>query len=199
MVATIGPLVKVAKVRWATSMLLFVTASTMSAMTLGLLLGLVGSLFSHGPSTPSVIVGVFALACALVEVRALPVTVPFCARSVPQSWWRRYGPVYGSVAYGAVLGIGVTTVIPFITFYFVLFAALLAGPIGGGLLLGLYGFARSLPVLIGSAAIALGLDIERVVMWVNDKQRTARVACAAALVLVAAVLLTSSISTGRTG
>lgn len=194
MVSTIGPLVQVAKLKWAESASVFVVASVLSGALFGALLGLLGSSVSFmlpALSTAQPVLGMAALVFALVEMRALPLKVPFCARSVPQSWWRRYGEIYGAIAYGAVLGIGITTVIPFISFYFITLVAVLAGPMSGGFIIGMYGFGRALPVLVGSAALARGLGVAEVAGWAGDRRREAHALCAAALILVGLVLLIS--------
>lgn len=190
MVSTIGPLVKAASSTWAGCAAAFTAASMLAAAMFGALIGAIGHMISSiAPLASPALVGVAALACALIELRALPVTSPYCARSVPQDWWRRYPPTYAAIAYGAVLGVGVTTVIPFAAFYFVLSACLLAGPIGGAMVLSCYGLGRALPLLGGSVAILYGLDVREVAEWPINKRRHAHALCAAALVVVAAALI----------
>ncbi|HAF08680.1 MAG TPA: hypothetical protein DCK98_01165 [Chloroflexi bacterium] len=181
---------KVARRVWYRCIVAYIGASTVAGAVFGGTIGLLGSAVVPGRLlVPSTVFGLAALACALVELHVVPVTPPFCARSVPQEWWRRFRPTYAAIAYGAVLGIGVTTVIPFAAFYFVLFTVVLAGPLGGALILAAYGFGRAVPVLVGSLAISRGLDVAAVAGWPITNRPRAHMACATVLIAVASILL----------
>ena len=66
-------------------------------------------------------------------------------RAVPVTWWRRWQPYGAALAYGAALGLGLTTRIHFGAFYVVCALAVLGGEPGyGALLMGTYGAARAL-------------------------------------------------------
>jgi hypothetical protein len=71
--------------------------------------------------------------------------------AVPVSWWRRWRPYGAALAYGAALGLGLTTHIHFGAFYVLCALAILQGDPGpGALLLGTYGAARALVLVPAS-------------------------------------------------
>lgn len=192
MVGTIAPLVQRQRSQWLLSAISFSLASSLSAGLAGTLLAFLGT--SIQPLRHrALLLGIsfVALSIALVELRLLPLTIPSVHRSVPQAWWVRYGPTQGALAYGAVLGLGVTTVIPFASFYLLLFLIVVLG-FPAGILVGLaYGFGRSLPVWLASLAIALGADARGVGEWVMIRREASRLTCGGAVLgfaIVATVL-----------
>lgn len=86
---------------------------------------------------------------------------------------------------------GLTTVIPFASFYFVLAAALLLGPLAGGLVGGSYGLGRALPVPIASLALLLGAGYVEMGRWLalGSARLLARRGCALGLLAIVAALL----------
>lgn len=182
MVSTISPLVKVAPSRWLTGIILFSAGSVVAGLAMGALIGSLGSLVA--PIMPEglglVLLGAVALIVALIDGGAVRLTVPTPVRSVPQSWWRELGPAGGSLAYGLVLGLGVTTFIPFASFYLILLGAFLVGPVGGAAIGAVYGVGRALPVAIASLAIQCGAASSAVGDWGLRRGRgIARRVCAA--------------------
>ena len=110
----------------------------------------------------------------------MPLGIPTLHRSVPQAWWVLYGPTRGALAYGVVLGLGVTTVIPFAGFYLMLLLIVVLGFPAGTLIGIAYGFGRSLPVWLASLAIALGAGTRGVGNWVMLRRDVSKLACGAA-------------------
>ncbi len=103
--------------------------------------------------------GGFALLAAAIAAREaglLRFRLPEWQRQVPVAWRYNLGPVRAGMSYGASLGTGLATFVSFPAFYALLAGAFLAGPAGGGLLMGLYGAAQALPVLLAGAARARG-------------------------------------------
>jgi hypothetical protein len=97
------------------------------------------------------------LAASQLGVIRLP--MPWFYRAVPQRWWVSLGRRRASFLYGLVLGIGLTTSIPFYTYFIVLLWTILQGDPVYGLIVGVvYGFARALPVLIAGAWVKGQVD-----------------------------------------
>lgn len=155
MVGTIGSLVQVAKRQWLVSTGVFLLASMLGGGILGLVLGELGrfprSVLAETPRFWVVII--FACIAASVDVGILRISVFTRYHSVPQRWWIIYGPVRASIAYGIVLGIGVTTFIPFAGFYVLLTAISLFG-LQPALAIGTsYGVGRGIAVILASLSI----------------------------------------------
>ncbi len=160
MIATIGSLVQEISTRrrWLFAVTLYVLACSTTAMLLGGSLGAVGALGHHlachidhclvagsSESVGVVIVGVLAVAYAGSDLGLVRLPRPYIMPAVPVTWWRRWRPYGAAVAYGAALGMGITTRIPFGTFYVLCAWCLLSGSAGyGAALLGTYGAARAL-------------------------------------------------------
>jgi hypothetical protein len=160
MIGTIGALVQDTsnRWRWLLSASLYTFACLSTAMLLGTLLGALGHLLRtwiqgmtvSGPLPPmgAWLIGLLALAYAVSDVGLLPLPRPTLSKAVPITWWRRWGPYGGALAYGGALGLGVMTRIPFGAFYVLCACCLLKGDATyGALLMGTYGAARALVLL----------------------------------------------------
>lgn len=164
MVGTIAPLVQVARRQWLVSTGIFLATSVLGGGLFGVALGSLGW-FVCGRIPPHLVTWLLAtcaVVLALVDMQILPFAVPTSFRSVPQSWWMRYGPFKAAFAYGGILGMGVTTFIPFASFYFIPVADLLLGPLLGGIIGAGYGLGRALAVPIASIAIVGGVKPEAI-------------------------------------
>jgi hypothetical protein len=153
MIGTIGFLVQEAsnRVRWLVSVSLYVVACISTAVLLGALLGALGHLLRHAlrgiaPAWLGVaLVGLLAIAYALSDLGVVDLPRPTLMHAVPATWWRWWQPYGAALAYGAALGLGVTTRIYFGSFYVVCAWCILQGDVAyGALLLGAYGAARAL-------------------------------------------------------
>lgn len=188
MVGTIAPLVQVARRQWLVSTGVFVVASVAGGGIVGWSLGGVGAITLGAQHLQYVglVLGFLAAVLALIEVQLLPLGVPTLYRSVPQHWWIQYGPTKAALAYGFVLGMGVTTFIPFASFYLLLAGAILLGPEAGGLILASYGLGRAVPVPIASLVIAQGVSPVTIGRWAfGTRRQLAKRLCALALLAVA--------------
>ncbi len=185
MVATISPLVKAATAQWAMSTMVFMVAMVGASSSLGLVLGFMGQLVMTNVQGLSVIQLVVAAAiiAGLLEAGLIRLRTPSLKRGVPQHWWIRFGPTWGAILYGAVLGLGFTTFVPVVTFYFILLASFLLGPASGVLVGAAYGFGRGVPVLLAGLAIARGMPPTTVGRWVLMRPRPfAKGACLVGLI-----------------
>jgi sulfite exporter TauE/SafE len=160
MVGTIGSLVQETSNRWRWLRVagLYTLACMGTAMLLGAALGALGLLLStlfHSTTISALfpqlgiwIIGLLAIAYAASDVGLLRMPRPILSKAVPISWWRWWGPYRAALAYGAALGIGVMTRIPFGAFYVLCTWCVLKGnPVYGAVLMGTYGVMRALVLL----------------------------------------------------
>ncbi len=92
-----------------------------------------------------VLIGLLAIAYALSDYGLFRLPRPRLMNAVPVTWWRWWRPYGGALAYGAALGLGVTTRIHFGAFYILCIWCMFKGNLlYGAILMGLYGVARSL-------------------------------------------------------
>jgi sulfite exporter TauE/SafE len=163
MIGTIGSLVQETsnRWRWLLSASLYTFACIGTAMLLGTILGALGHLIRgwvHGtafyaafPYMGVWLIGLLALAYALSDVGLLQLPRPTLRQAVPVTWWRWWRPYGAALAYGAALGIGVMTRIPFGAFYVLCTWCVLKGDATyGALLMGTYGAARALMIFPAS-------------------------------------------------
>jgi hypothetical protein len=163
MIGTIGFLVQETsnRWRWLLSASLYTLACLSTAMLLGTFLGTLGHLIRswvHGVAvsasfspTGAWLIGLLAIAYAVSDVGLLRLPRPTMRQAVPITWWRWWRPYGAALAYGAALGLGVMTRIPFGTFYVLCTWCVLKGDIGyGALLMGTYGAARALMIFPAS-------------------------------------------------
>lgn len=163
MIGTIGVLVQDTsnRWRWLLSASLYTVACVGTATLLGAALGMLGHLlqnwlhgslvFSAFPQAGIVFVGLLAIAYAISDVGLLRLPRPILRYAVPISWWRWWKPYGAALAYGAALGIGVMTRIPFGAFYVLCAWCVVKGDVAyGALLMGTYGAARALMIFPAS-------------------------------------------------
>lgn len=160
MISTISPLVQEDRRQWILSTTLFATASAAGgAATFGAA-GVAGfiALASFSPLIRWVLFSAIAFVLVASGLELSKIRLPMNHRSVPRQWWRNWGPNKGALAYGFGLGLGVTTVIPFESFYLLLAWALCATSPVYGLVLGIvYGLSRALPV-VGASAVLVRMN-----------------------------------------
>lgn len=130
---------------------MFALAATASAALVGAACGLLGvAAAAHAPSLRAGLAGLVAAvagAYGIAESRGAQWWVPQRHWQVPQAWgW--HGRFVFATAFGLVLGAGFLTLIPFIGYYLlVALCVVAADPVRGGVLMGLFGAARAVPVL----------------------------------------------------
>jgi hypothetical protein len=163
MIGTIGSLVEEAsdRRRWPLAAGLYIAACVGAAALLGAALGAIGHL-AHGlvcggagcswfPPAAAWCVGTLAMAYAASDLGLIRLPRPTLMHAVPVTWWRRWQPYGAALAYGAALGLGLTTRIHFGAFYVLCALAVLQGdPSCGLLLMGTYGAVRALVLLPAS-------------------------------------------------
>jgi hypothetical protein len=215
MIATIGSLVQETSRpgRWRSAVALYLLGCVSTASALGASLSLVGHLVrrslcagtscSGGSGKVSLAVGGFlALGYGLSDLGVLRLPRPVIMYAVPVTWWRRWQPYGAALVYGAALGLGITTRIPFGAFYVLCgWCALQGNVLYGALLLGSYGIARGLALLpaswtvyhrSGNEACERAMSECRLVQ-LGSHARRVRVVVAAGLLVFGAQLLLSSV------
>src|ERR1051326_2333683 len=159
MIGTIGSLVQETshRGRWLLSTSLYTISCITTAMLLGTVLGTLGHLIQgwiHSalfPYAGALLIGLLALAYAVSDVGLLWLPRPILREAVPITWWRWWRPYGAAIAYGAALGLGVMTRIPFGAFYVLCTWCVLKGnPVYGALLMGTYGASRALMIFPAS-------------------------------------------------
>ena len=136
--------------RWWLTTLAYVVGSSVAGLALGAALGGLGSALvgSIGTAPRLAALGVGALAGLMLDLGAFGLRLPTIHRQVDERWRTRFrGWVWG-LGFGLQLGLGVVTIVTTSTVYTTWFAALLAGGVRAGAVIGLvFGAARALPVL----------------------------------------------------
>jgi hypothetical protein len=158
MVYTI-PAVGRGKHRWATSALAHLVGATGAALLFG---GLVAGVLSLGTRyvgsgvlTMTVAIGLAVLGA--IELGILKIALPQRHRQVPPGWRAKLMPEITSALYGALLAIGITTRIPFASFYGVILLAVTSGSfVKGAIIFGCFGIARAaIPSLLSPFVITI--------------------------------------------
>lgn len=156
MIETIGSLVQETNkhLRWLGAAGLHVVGAVATSALLGLVLGAVGLVLPRPPLTWAVatgVAGVAALLYALSDIGMIDLPHPTLMPAVPVTWWRRWRPYRAPLMYGAALGLGVTTRIPFGAFYVLCILSFLRGSVlYGAILMATYGLTRTLTVAASS-------------------------------------------------
>jgi hypothetical protein len=153
MVETIAPVVHGGRNRryWS-ALALHVLGATISGALFGALLALVGSVLGAPWGTGGLVaIVVVSSLYAARELFGAPVPLPDLDRQVPD-WWRTfYSPNVAALLYGLGLGVGFFTFLTFGTYAAVATGALVSGDaLTGAVLLGAFGFIRSVAVVIGA-------------------------------------------------
>jgi hypothetical protein len=130
MIRTIGSLVQEPfnTKRWLFATSLYTLACISTSILLGASLSSIGmmvhSLISmvdqhvlFRTNIEDALIGGLAIAYALSDMGLFRLPRPTLMNAVPVTWWRWWRPYGGALAYGAALGLGVTTRIQFGAFY----------------------------------------------------------------------------------
>jgi sulfite exporter TauE/SafE len=135
--------------RWGLTVGAFTVASTLAGAVVGAGLGWVGSLLVGSIEEASLLLGTAVLALTAGALDLARVRPPGPERQVNEAWIGHYrGWVYGG-AFGVELGIGVMTFVVTWGVYATYGAQLLsASPWRGAVVGGVFGFGRSLALLV---------------------------------------------------
>jgi hypothetical protein len=150
----LSPLVRGGKAKGMALVGVFTVSLIGTAAAVGMILGLVGEpLTARIDTLPAL--GAVALYGLLMELKVLPMSAPYRHWQVPRDWPQRYGPWGGYALWGATLGLGVVSYIPFVSYHVFLVCMLLSGGAVEGAMFGvLYGAGRSLASLVPAIGAA---------------------------------------------
>jgi hypothetical protein len=149
--------------RWWLTVSAYIAGSIIGGAAMGGLLGWLGTAVELSSGLRLLLLGAGALLAIAFDLQIGGLRLPTTHRQVEEAWRTRYrGWVWG-LAFGFQLALGVVTVVTSATVYLTWLAALLAGSVGGGLVIGFaFGLARALPVLsvgrVRTPAQVLGID-----------------------------------------
>ncbi len=141
-----------ATIQYYATMAAFVLGAVVSGTALGVLCGIGGHYLAHvsasTPHTGGAMLGAgIAAIYGYAEMAGARPWIPQRHWQVPSRWSWRGSVQYGAV-FGVILGVGFFTFIPFIGYYVAItLCVVTAHPVGGGIVMGLYGAARTLPVV----------------------------------------------------
>jgi hypothetical protein len=144
--------------------------------------------------TAALLLGIGAIASlygvTYVAGRSLP--VPHTLRQVPKLWREVFSPMTAAALYGAGLGVGFFTRVPFVTFYLAIaLAALSASPLRAAGAGAVFGLARSLPLVFYRVqGVELG-EADDLVARILRHSRLIQVTNGLVLMGLAAILATS--------
>ena len=180
MIRTIGSLVQEtsSRVKWFTATSLYIIACTITSSALGASLASVGILIRYTTYYLPInflvyngmlgLIGGLAVIYAFSDAGLINLPRPTIMLAVPVTWWRLWGPYKGALAYGAALGLGLTTRIYFGAFYFLCAWCIFKGNVAyGAILMGTYGIAR--------ASILFPLSTTVYVYSTNSEKRLKRI------------------------
>jgi hypothetical protein len=205
MICTVGSLVKgeTHRCRWLTATSLYVLACSTTSALLGIFFSVIGQALRQlvGRTSASALlstiglflIGLVALAYAWSDIGMIKMPRPRLMHAVPVTWWRRWQPYGASVAYGAALGLGITTQIQFGAFYVLCLWCIGKGNlVYGAVLMGTYGVTRSLTLFPASWGIYQrcsnsSLAIKKILA----SQGTAKLLTATLLIIFGAQVLSS--------
>lgn len=137
---------------YSQSLFLFATGAVISAATVGAIYGALGVfLASEAPFLRIAciaILGAVAATYGAAELYGVTWWVPTRHWQVPKEYVR-YGMPFYAAAFGLILGVGFLTFVTSVGYYLLIGICLLVGdPFRAALLMGVFGLARTVPVLL---------------------------------------------------
>ena len=186
MISTIGSLVQETtnRLKWILATGLYIGGCIGTSLIVGTVLGWLGQTLRI-PSLPVIhllaqsLGGILAIGYALSDMNFVRLPRPYLMFAVPLSWWQRWKPYGAALAYGAALGIGLTTYILLAGVYFLFAWCFVQGnPVYGAVLMGTYGVARALTILPGTWYVfrprctASALERQDQILAQNERART---------------------------
>jgi len=180
---------------WYVKAIAFFVASTSAALSFGLILGMIGSLFRSETRAAAASLGaVGAIIVGAADILGRGIRLPQVDRETAQRMMH-WGAIRGAVANGALLGMGFVSRIGFWLWYVVPMTALLAGdPLVGAIVYGCYGFTRGIaPLPLGARVLKNGGGAASLRWILDTRQHLHRLA--AAQLMVAGVVVAVGVGT----
>jgi hypothetical protein len=150
--------------RYWVALLAHTVGAVSAGAGLGALLGVLGHALigARAMTAGTVVVAVVGLTLGLGEVGLLRLPVMQAPRQTSKQWRELLGAIGAPLAWGIDLGSGLTTYVPYGAYWLFPLAALARGDVQyGALVLGVFGIARALTVVVASmnAREAAGIPI----------------------------------------
>jgi hypothetical protein len=150
----LSPLVRGRRAKGRILIVVFTASMIATAAAVGAVLGLVGRPLSEMVATLPAL-GAVALLGLLIELKVVPLPAPYRHWQVPRDWPQRFGPWRGYALWGATLGLGIVSYIPFVSYHVFIACMLLSGGLAQGAAFGiLYGAGRTLASLLPAIGAA---------------------------------------------
>jgi cytochrome c biogenesis protein CcdA len=149
LLGALTPLGKVAhgKKLWLRCVLAYTVAGSVSAITVGILLGQIGRWLGGNTTTKLYVLSLVSLILAAREWGWMSFRLPERRCQTEKAWAHEFGFVIASAMWGFHIGLGFATWTTFGGFFVVVaFALVVANPMYGGVLMLVYWLGRSLPV-----------------------------------------------------
>ncbi|WP_419165781.1 hypothetical protein [Candidatus Palauibacter sp.] len=132
---------------------MFVAGTVLASVLLGLLVAAVAALIPNGDVAITAVL-LFVLVCVVAGVAATQLRLPYSTWVVPREWNQLPRGVH-AFAFGAALGLGVATRIPFAAMHVVMATCLLVGSPQMALAsFGAFGLVRAAPMILVSRGLA---------------------------------------------
>jgi hypothetical protein len=136
-------------------------------------------------------VGTASLVLSANELGLIKVRLPQSHWQVPRRWSLVLSPHIASLLYGMVLGTGLATAIPIVTFYVAAaWAVLLVGPLTAVLIIAAFGVGRALPLIVMAAVVRTSEEERRLSRGLHRWQPAVHVLNGLTLAATGAWLLT---------
>lgn len=142
---------------WIRASLLYTTGGALSSFAFGSCLGLLGRISIANTAIP---LGwkMFSLWCLLLafrDARIISFPLPQRKQQAPHRWLRDFGYFSAVLMWGIYIGLGVATFMVLSGYYALVIAAILCGPLFGGLTILGYWTGRALSVWLAPKAIGV--------------------------------------------
>lgn len=163
MIGTIKPLVQEAKTlrKWLGMLSLYTAGSTISSIALGATLGSLGSILVPSNWSPRaiLIIALIGLFMSLCDFQVGGMRTLTFGRQTCRWWWNTLGPFWAVLLWGIDLGLGFTTIrVASLYWVVALMVVVMSSPLLGAAILGAYGLAIALNLVIGLLFLGRGGD-----------------------------------------
>lgn len=154
MIGTIRPLVQEAKTlhKWLGMVSLYTAGATLSSIVLGATLGSLGFILAPGRWSPRtiLIIALIGLFMSLCDFQVGGMKTLTFGRQTCRWWWNTLGPSWAVLLWGIDLGLGFTTIrVASLYWVVALMVVVMSSPLLGAVILGAYGLAIALNLVIG--------------------------------------------------
>lgn len=161
MIGTIKPLVQEAKTlrKWLVMLSLYTAGSTISSIALGATLGSLGSILVPSNWSPwaILIIALIGLFMSLGDFQVGGMRTLTFGRQTCRWWWNTLGPSWAVLLWGIDLGLGFTTIrVASLYWVVALMVVIMSSPLLGTAILGAYGLAIALNLVIGLLFLGRG-------------------------------------------